>query len=378
MKQKNKRLLLFEAIATLVGTIIGAGILGIPYVISKAGFWTGILDILILGFVVLLLYLYLGEIVLRTKGFHQLPGYAEKYLGKIGKKLMVFSAVFGNYGALIAYIIGVGAALAAIFGGQPLAYSIVFFCIVSLIVYLGLKAVSESELIMLPIVVSIILLVTVLSIKQLDISNFTSFNLSQILLPYGVILFAFLGAPAIPEMREELIKNEKLLKKAIIIGALIPIVAYLLFATAVVGVSGISTTELATIGLGIKMGEYMVIIGNLLAIATMTTSFLTLGLALKEMYLLDYKMNEVLAWSITVFIPLIIAISGITTFIKVIGLVGVFAGGLEGTLIILMALKAKKLGKRKPEYSMPINWFIAAILIALFAGGAGYYLWTMF
>jgi tyrosine-specific transport protein len=225
MKQKNKRLLLFEAIATLVGTIIGAGILGIPYVISKAGFWTGILDILILGFVVLLLYLYLGEIVLRTKGFHQLPGYAEKYLGKIGKKLMVFSAVFGNYGALIAYIIGVGAALAAIFGGQPLAYSIVFFCIVSLIVYLGLKAVSESELIMLPIVVSIILLVTVLSIKQLDISNFTSFNLSQILLPYGVILFAFLGAPAIPEMREELIKNEKLLKKAIIIGALIPIVA---------------------------------------------------------------------------------------------------------------------------------------------------------
>ena len=43
----NKKLLLWEAIATLVGTIIGAGILGIPYVIAKAGFWTGIFDIVL-------------------------------------------------------------------------------------------------------------------------------------------------------------------------------------------------------------------------------------------------------------------------------------------------------------------------------------------
>ena len=116
MKQK----LFWEAIATMVGTIIGAGVLGLPYVVSQAGFLTGMITILGVGLVVLLLYLYLGETVLRTKGFHQLTGYAEKYLGKWGKGLMTFAMVFGTYGALIAYLIGEGEALAAIFGGEPL------------------------------------------------------------------------------------------------------------------------------------------------------------------------------------------------------------------------------------------------------------------
>ena len=33
-----KKVILFEAIATLIGTIIGAGILGIPFVFAQAGF----------------------------------------------------------------------------------------------------------------------------------------------------------------------------------------------------------------------------------------------------------------------------------------------------------------------------------------------------
>jgi tyrosine-specific transport protein len=370
----NKKFLLWEAIATLVGTIIGAGILGIPYVIAQAGFWTGIFDIVLLGIVVLLIYLYLGEVVLRTKGFHQLPGYAEKYLGGIGKKLMVFSMVFGNYGALIAYIIGVGLALAAIFGGNALTYSIVFFIIVAVIIYKGLKAVGGSELVMLPFIVFFILIISIFSINHINIGNFITFDLTKVLIPYGVILFAFLGAAAVPEMEQELIRNRKLMKKAIIIGVLIPIVSYLIFAFAVVGVSGLGTSEVATIGLGEVMGSYMVIIGNVLAIITMSTSFLTLALALKQTYNYDYKLNKNLSWGLTVFVPLIIAVSGLTTFIQVIAISGVIAGGIEGVLIVLMAMKAKKSGDRKPEYSVKINWLIATVLIALFTVGAAYLL----
>ncbi|MBW2982224.1 hypothetical protein KY343_05065 [Candidatus Woesearchaeota archaeon] len=370
----NKKFLLWEAIATLVGTIIGAGILGIPYVIAKAGFWTGIFDIVLLGVVVLVIYLYLGEVVLRTKGFHQLPGYAEKYLGRWGKRLMVFSMVFGNYGALIAYIIGVGLALAAIFGGEPLIYSLIFFVIVAVIVYKGLKAVGKSELIMLPMVIFVIIIISLLSFGHININNYATFDIFKILIPYGVILFAFLGAAAVPEMEQELVKSRKLMKKAIIIGVLIPIVSYLIFAFAIVGVSGLSTTEVATIGLGQIMGKYMIIIGNLLAVLTMTTSFLTLGLALKQTYNYDYKLNNTLAWALTVFVPLLIAVSGLTSFIQVIGLSGVIAGGIEGVLIVLMAMKAKKLGDRKPEYSVKINWLIATLLIGLFVLGAVYLL----
>src|SRR3989344_4169379 len=107
----------FQAIATLTGMIIGAGVLGIPYVVAKAGILLGIIDIVAIGLVVLSMHLFLGEVVLRTPGNHQLTGYAEIYLGKRGKALMMISALIGMYGALLAYIMGEGEALAAIFGG---------------------------------------------------------------------------------------------------------------------------------------------------------------------------------------------------------------------------------------------------------------------
>lgn len=373
----NKKFLLLEAVSTLTGTVIGAGILGIPYVVAKAGLWTGIIDIIVIGLLVLMLYLYLGEVVLRTKGIHQLTGYAEIYLGKIGKRLMTFAMVFGNYGALIAYIIGVGSVLAALFGGNSLFYSVVFFAVASLIVYLGLKAVAESEAIVQPIVISLIILVAFLAFAKLNPANITSFDISKIFIPYGVVLFASLGAVAIPEMREELVKNEKILKRSILIGMLTPVVCYVLFALAVVGATGLSTTEVATIGLGEVLGKTTLIIGNLLAAATMASSFLTLGLALKDMYIFDYKIKSKPAWALTCIPPLILVLLGVSSFVNVIGITGILAGGMEGVLIALLALKAKKLGKRKPEYSMPINKIIITAIISLFVIGASYYLWTV-
>jgi len=127
----GKNLPLVEAISILVGTIIGAGILGIPYVVAQAGFLTGMVVLVVLSVAVILINLLLGEIVLSTQGNHQLTGYAEKYFGKIGKYLMFGSVVFGFYGALLAYIIGEGEALAALAGGSPLLYSLIFFAFAS-------------------------------------------------------------------------------------------------------------------------------------------------------------------------------------------------------------------------------------------------------
>ena len=126
---KNK---FWIAVATLIGTIVGAGVLGIPYVIAKAGFLYGSILIVVLGLVFLLLNLYVAEIVLRTKGKHQLTGYMERYIGKTGKLLMMLSMIFGVYGALIAYLIGEGETIKAIFGGNALVYSLIFFFIVSI------------------------------------------------------------------------------------------------------------------------------------------------------------------------------------------------------------------------------------------------------
>ena len=56
----NKKILNFwEAVATIVGTIVGAGMLGIPYVLAKAGFFTGLILLLFLGVSIMFVHLFL-------------------------------------------------------------------------------------------------------------------------------------------------------------------------------------------------------------------------------------------------------------------------------------------------------------------------------
>ena len=111
MKDKTSLL----AYASLIGTIIGAGVFGIPYVMSRSGILFSLFYFLILGGVALFLHLAFGEIVLRTKEKHRLIGYAQKYLGKKAKILITFSTLFGTIGALLAYIILGGDFLKIIF-----------------------------------------------------------------------------------------------------------------------------------------------------------------------------------------------------------------------------------------------------------------------
>ncbi|MBI2141456.1 hypothetical protein HYU16_03455 [Candidatus Woesearchaeota archaeon] len=369
---------LFEAVATLVGTTIGAGVLGIPYVVAKSGIAVGLLHIIIIGSAVLLVNLLLGELVLRTKGNHQLTGYAEKYLGSTGKRLMALAMVLGIYGALLAYIIGVGNSLNAILPQlTPLFWSIAFFAAASAIVYFGLKAVEESELLLsfLTIAVISIIIAVAATSGKFSAANFTGTSMQNLFVPYGVVLFAFLGAVAIPEMREELGsgKARKLLKKAIIIGGLVPIVLYSLFAVAVVGVSGAATGQLATVTIGKMLGEKMVMFANLFAVLAMSTSFIALGLALKEMYVYDYRLKRKTAWVLTCLIPLLAFLLGLKNFIAVLGVAGAVAGGIEGILLVAMHQAAKKKkAEIKPEYAINMQRLAATALALMFLFGIIY------
>lgn len=370
----------YKAIATLTGTIIGAGVLGIPYVVAQAGFLTGLLVIVLLGIVILLINLAVGEVVLRTKGNHQLTGYAEKYLGKNGKIFMTLTMAVGIYGALLAYIIGVGEALSAIFNLNEFWFSLGFFLIAISLIYYGIKSVARSELFLSSFVVALVLIIGFVAIfsGKMNLNNLMEFNLAKIMIPYGVVLFAFIGAAAVPELGEILRKNKKDMKKAIIIGSLIPLVLYAFFAFAIVGVFGKNVTEIATVGLGVEFGTLVVIFANLFAVLAMTTSFLALGLALREMYDYDFKFSKFSSWAVTVFLPFFLFLFGFKSFINVIGTTGIIAGGIEGALIVLMFLKAKKKRGRKPEYNLKMGNILGGILILVFVIGVLDYLYGLF
>ena len=187
-------------------------------------------------------------------------------------------------------------------------------------------------------------------------------------LPYGVILFAFEAISALPEMREELCHEEKKLKKAILIGSIIPIFFYILFVIAVYGFAGSNTPEIAT--------EVLGKFPSLLAVFTMFTAFCAIGTALKEMFIFDFKIkkNTAFFWTIfpVVIFSFIIMLFKLADFVKILGLIGSIAGGIAGILVLLMAYKAKKKSERKPEYSIPLSWPIILILALIFLAGIIY------
>jgi amino acid permease len=374
------------AVTTLIGTIVGAGVLGIPYVVAKSGFLYGAILIIALGLAFLILNLFVGEIVLRTKEQHQLTGYMEKYLGKWGKRFMAFSMIFGIYGALTAYLIGEGQTLKTILGfGSPLIYSLIFFAIVAFIICKGVKATGKTELIIISLLIVVVFVIGLFSFKEINTFNFTSFNPAFFFLPYGVILFAFMGSAAIPEVQEILEKEKHKMKKAIILGSIIPIILYFMFSAVVVGIVGLGNFELlapneriATVALSMYSNSILGLFANIFAVLAMFTSFLTLGIALVEMYNYDFKISRKLSLALTLIIPLIIALSNLTTFIVVLGLAGVIAGGVDGILIVLAYWKVKRLGNRKPEFSLRVPKIIGLIIIFMFALGIIYQIWQNF
>lgn len=357
----------FAALSILIGCTIGAGILGIPYVASESGPLTTIANIFLVCFLVTIVTLFLGEIYLRTKGNHQLIGLVEKYFGKRGRLLFSLVFFFELYCALIAYIIGSGQALTAIFNTNPVINSLIFYIIFSILLYFGLKLFAEAEVFLTVGMFFVIIFLTVISFQFINIQNFTGFQLGKFYLPFGVVLFATMGVWSVSEMKQEL-KDKKLLKKAIILGVAISSIVYIIFTAVVLGVTGKETTEIATLGLK-QLGTFPFYISNLFAVFTMSTSFLALGYSLKDSLKFDFKLKNSMAWLLTISLPLIVFLLKITTFIQLLSIAGVFGSGITLIVIILMHKKAVKNYERKPEYKMPSSnlFYLFLILIIIFA-----------
>jgi len=133
----------------------------------------------------------------------------------------------------------------------------------------------------------------------------------------------------------------------------------------------------ASTGIGAGNPCGAALIGNLFAVLAMTTSFLTLGLALKSTYLFDFKLKPGLAWGLTVALPLIMFILGLHSFVRVIGLAGALGGSIEGLLILLIVYKLKNKRERQPEYQISKNPILMGLLALLFVGGIVYTLWHL-
>lgn len=362
-----------RAIAMLIGTIIGVGIFGVPYVVAKVGVPVALVHFGVLTVALLLVHLFFGEIALRTQAHHRLVGYAGLYFGGWGKAIAACSTVAGMYGALLAYIIVSGSFLhqlvGPLLGGTPMQYSVAFGIAGILVVGLGLRMVEEAEFLLTALLFIAMAIVLIVGVQRVNVAHWTTVDLRHAFLPYGAILFSLGGASAIAEIRDLLRGRERLLPRAIAWGTLIASALTVAFTLVVIGVSGAKTSPEAIAGLAPTLGRTIVILGAILGFLAIATSFLTLGLYLHQVFQLDFRQRRIPALLLSVGAPLLIFLIGNPNFTEVILITGAVFGGIDGILIALLVLRARRAGSRTPEYTVRVPAFVNWLVVAIFVVG---------
>lgn len=348
------------ATAILMSTIVGVGMFGIPYAAAQSGFLIAAAFLFFLTIIMTLIHSFYGEIVLRTKEKHRLAGYAGYYLGERWKQIVGFFVVLGFYGSLLVYIIVGGNFLYLIFAPvvnlPAIVFNLIFFAIGSVAVYFGIRFIAGMDLLMGLFLILIVVLFLYLGLNQINIDNLKTINISNIIAPYGVILYSLAGMAAVPEIISVFKRKKEHCKKAIILGTVIPGILYFIFMATVIGLTGGKTSLEAINGLAGILGKKAVFFGSVFGFLAAITSFFILGLSLKATYIYDFGFHKNWAWFITCFTPLILLALGFQNFIVIITILGALLGLIECTSVILIHKKAVPTSNR-------LSYFLVLIFV---------------
>jgi amino acid permease len=317
----KKTVSLSQAVFMITGMTIGAGIFGLPYVISRVGILTGVAMIIFFGCIMLGVNLMVGEIALKAGEDLQLPGLAGKYLGTWAKWLLSITIIVSWFGTLTAYLVGEGQSLSALLGGSSLLWGLIFWSIASFCLWGGLNRLKSVDRIVSALVIALLVGLALWLLPSANTTYLFVADQAHFFLPIGVIIFALHGTPAIAEVHA-LSPSPKVFRQALIIGTLIPVAVYCLFTVAVVLATGLATTEIATVGIGELFGPRAVIVANLIAIAAMFTCYLGLGNALRETFTWDHQIHDKLTTLLVIVVPLALYLVGFRSFILLLEIVG--------------------------------------------------------
>ncbi len=373
MKLETKKSI--RALSVLLGVVFGAGMFGVPYAIAKAGWVLGIIYFLLLGLTISLIHLMYGEVNLRSQENHRLPGFVSKFIGPKYGNFIKFASTIGLWGSLIAYMIIGGKFLFLILSpflsGTETIYKFIFWLISFVIIYGGIKILSKIELILTSILVLSLILISALALGKINL-NLIPIQVENFFLPYGVIIFSIFGATAIPETKEILSGQLDKMKKIIIWGSVITISLTMFFAFATLGISGTAVHEDAISSFLPVLGPWVLYLGSIIGFLATFTSFLVVGIYLKNQFIFDFKKkkNSAIFWAIGA--PLIILMLIEPSFIQILGLAGAIFGAIDSVFLIIVWQKAKLKGDRKPEYEIKIKNWLSFLIIGLFLIGALY------
>lgn len=366
MQQKQKPKILFS-LGTLLGTVVGVGLFGLPSVAAHIGFIPMVVVFVIVATLTGALFVRFAEIVLATPQRDRIPGYVDRYLGPRWRKVSVTVSLLACSGALLAYLIVGGEfvrlALSPWVALPPAWAVLAFFVLGGLVIAWGTRVVAPVEFVLMVIFFVLIVVFFGAALPHFVSAHLTTFAWAGVPAAYGVILFALWGLDIVPETAELVANRKPLVRGVLIIGNAIAALAYLFFIITILGVNGGVTTPDALAGFLMVVGSWLTVPAALLGFIAVFTSYISVGLTLRQTLTIDVHFSRRVSLVLVLGVPVLLYALGFTNFITIISATGAVLIGAEAALILAThdALRKKQHSRYVRHWSTMLLFFILAL-----------------
>ncbi len=372
----------YRSVGTMIGSVVGVGVFGLPYALSKSGYVLGLLELLAVGFLLLLLQLLYAEIVVQTPGKHRIAGYVKLYLGHPWDRVVTVLFAFSAWGAMVAYMLVGGGflhtLLSPIFGGTLFWYQLGMAILAACLTFGGISKLAKMEAVVVGALLFLFAFMILAALPSIQFKNLLQGNVSQWFAPYGVVFFALSSLGVVPEMKEVLGKQIRKLPQAVVTGQTVIVLLYALFVFAVVGVPGSDTTERAFEGLATTLGPSFALIGSFLGSLTVLSVFSLMAAQLQGILRFDYGIPLRKAWLAAILVPVSLFLFGVRAFIELIGFTGAVFGGLLGLFILATYVRMRRSSVCQIHHCLTLPRILTWLIVAVIIGGIFETVWHLF
>lgn len=353
-------------ILLIAGTAIGGGILALPVASAQLGFMHSTLLLLSSWLIMTFSALLILEVNLLLPPDSNIIYMAKATLGRAGEIVAWIVYLLLFYSLISAYIAGGTDFLHGLlknFGINIPEWldTFIFTGILSFIVYQGIRTVDYVNRVLVFSKLSIYSILVVAMLIFISPHNLVGGTVNKYAITsFTVMLTSFGFANIVPSLRTYFNNDVKKLRLAILIGSIIPLVCYILWDLAIMGVisrngqmgliaiaqSGHSTSDLMNqISSKINI-ETVTAMSRIFTSICIATSFLGVSLALFDFLSDGLKIKKVgknnyFLYALTFFPPLLVVIFYPTIFIKALTYAGIYCMILLVIMPVMMAWQSR-------------------------------------
>ncbi len=350
--------------------MIGVGILGLPFVVAQVGVVVGMIELILAALVSYLVLRLYGDLMMVRGGKARFIQVIGRELGHFGTGVAAIAYIAATFGALLAFIIFGGQFLRVVtFSFLPLTIhmaSIVFFVIASFFTIGGTLFVARAQKFLIPLFIGLVVLLMVVAVPHMTVAHFFASTSGDFSVPLGVMLFAFHGMSALPEMRDILGKRSNLLPKSTARAMIVVVLVYAVFIVGILGVTGAATTENAILGLS-TIGKGLVLLASGIALLTTFNAYTNVATQLTNTFLYDLRMRFFAAWFLTATIPFVLFLVGAQRISSVLSITGGVLGSLVA-IMMLVAYERARVSADLPKNSLQISQWVIGLTFVIFIG----------